>query len=142
MAQQTTIVGAHLKLYLSGVLYNNVQSVSYTIDYGEQEIYGIDSHFAQEIVTSKVLVTGTVSGVKLTLDGGTQGAMVRSKINEILYSPYTSLRLKDRKSNFEFFFLPQMKVTSESINIQAKGVVTISFSFKGIIPYNDMDIYG
>ena len=141
MAQQKTMRGADLKLYISGELYPNVQAVSYQIDYGENEIFGIDSPWAQEIGTTRVLVTGTVTGVRLSQDGGLQGLKARSKINEILYAPYTSLRLKNRKTNYEFFFLPQMKVTSESITIPAKGIVSLSFTFKGIIPYNPLDLY-
>jgi hypothetical protein len=35
-----------------------------------------------------------------------------------------------------------MKVVSEQVSIQAKGVVKISFTFKGIIPYNPLDLNG
>jgi hypothetical protein len=74
--------------------------------------------------------------------GGLQAYDLRSKINEILQGPYVSLRIKDRYSDSDLFWLPQMKVTSEQVSIQAKGTVKINFQFKGIIPYNPLDMNG
>jgi hypothetical protein len=140
--QSVVLKGAEVKCYVSGKLYAEVQSIQYTIDYGEKEIYGIDSQFPQEIAPGRVSVQGTVSGLVIKNLGGLQAYDLRTKINEILFGPYTSLRLKDRHSDKDLFWLPQMKVTSEQTSIQAKGVVKVSFSFKGIVPYNPMDLNG
>lgn len=142
MSQSVTLKGAEVKMYVSGKLYAEVQSIQYTIDYAEQEIYGIDSQFPQEIASGRVSVQGSVSGLVIKNLGGLQAYDLRSKITEILYGPYTSLRLKDRHSDKDLFWLPQMKVVSEQTSIQAKGVVKISFTFKGIIPYNPLDLSG
>jgi len=69
-----------------------------------------------------------------------QGHNIRTKINEILHSPYTSLRIKDRHSDVDLLWLPQMKVTAETMTIPAKGTVKLNFTFKGIIPYNPLDM--
>ncbi len=140
--QSVVLKGAEVKTYVSGKLYAEVQSIQYTIDYGEQEIYGIDSQHPQEIAPGRVSVQGTVSGLVIKNLGGLQAYDLRSKINEILHAPYTSLRLKDRHSDKDLFWLPQMKVVNEQVSIQAKGVVKISFQFKGIIPYNPIDLNG
>lgn len=140
MSQSVVLKGAEVKTYVSNKLFAEVQSIQYTIDYGEQEIYGIDSQFPQEIAPGRVQVSGTVSGLVIKGLGGLQAYDLRAKINEILYGPYTSLRLKDRHSDKDLFWLPQMKVVSEQMSIQAKGVVKISFTFKGIIPYNPIDL--
>jgi hypothetical protein len=142
MSQAVTLKGAEVKCYMNGKLYAEVQSIQYVTDYGETEIFGIDSPFPQEIAPGQIKVQGTVSGLVIKGLGGLQAYDLRSKINEILHAPYTSLRLKDRHSDTDLFFLPQMKVTSEQISIQAKGVVKISFTFKGIIPYNPIDLNG
>lgn len=140
MARSVVLQGAEIKLYISGKLYKEVQSISYTIDYAEQEIYGIDSQYPQEIAPSRVSVQGSVSGVRVKLTGGLQGYEARSKINQILYAPYTSLRIKDRRSDKDILWIPQMKVTSETLQIPAKGTVKLNFVFKGIIPYNELDL--
>ena len=140
MAQTSVLKGAEVRVYISGKLYAEVQNLTYTIDYGEQPIYGIDSSFPQEIAPTKVSVQGSVSGVTVKFSGGLQGHSVRSKINELLHSPYTSLQIKDRHSDIIIFWLPQMKVTSETMTFPAKGTVKLNFNFKGIIPYNYGDM--
>lgn len=142
MSQSVVLKGAEVKTYISDKLYAEVQSIQYNIDYGEQEIYGIDSPFPQEIAPGRVSVQGTVNGLVIKNLGGLQAYDIRAKINEILFAPYTSLRLKDRHSDKDLFWLPQMKVVAESVQIQAKGVVRVSFTFKGIIPYNPLDMQG
>lgn len=142
MASSVVLQGAECKMYISGKLYPEVQSINYTIDYGEREIFGIDSQYAQEVAPTRVVVQGSVQGVRVKFTGGLQGYEARAKINQILHAAYTSLRVKDRRSDIDIFFLPQMKVTSETITIPAKGVVQLNFNFRGIIPYNELDLNG
>jgi len=142
VSMSVVLKGAEVKCYISNKLYAEIQSIQYTIDYAETEIYAIDSPFPQEIAPGRVSVQGSVQGLVIKDLGGLQAYDIRSKINEILHAPYISLRLKDRHSDRDFFWLPQMKVTSETISIQAKGVVKVSFTFKGIIPYNPGDLNG
>lgn len=142
MSQSVVLKGAEVKCYVSGKLYAEVQGIQYTIDYGETEIYGIDSQFPQEIAPGRISVQGSVSGLVIKNLGGLQAYDLRTKISEVLHGPYTSLRLKDRHSDKDLFWLPQMKVINEQVSIQAKGVVKVSFQFKGIIPYNPLDLEG
>jgi len=134
------LTGAQVKLYIAGKLYPEVQNLSYTIDYGEQEIYGIDSIFPQEVRTTRMSVQGAVSGVRVKFSGGTQGANARPRINEIFNSPYVAIRVQDRFTQQDIVFIPQAKITSEQVTVPAKGVVKLNFSFKGIIPYQEIDI--
>lgn len=140
MAQSVTLKGAEIKVFISGKLYPEVQSITYTIDYDEEEIFGIDSQFPQEIAGNRVKVSGRISGIRIKYSGGLQGSAARVLIKDVLKSPYTSLRIQDRYSNKDIFFLPQMKVTSETLEVAAKGIAKLSFSFKGIIPYQEIDM--
>ena len=140
MSFSTVYKGAEVKIYICDKLFPEIQQVQYTIDYGESEEYGIDSQYPQEIAPDRVSVSGTVSGVRVKLSGGLQGHAARTRIHEILHAPYTPFRVEDRQTGETFFWLPQMKVVSESISMQAKSVVTFSFTFKGIIPYNEMEL--
>ena len=140
MAQSVVIKGAEIKTYVGGKLYPEVQQIQYTIDYGEYEIHGIDSAFPQEIASSKVTVNGSVTGLRIKFTGGLQGYHLRTKINQILHAPYVSLRIQDRQTEQDLFWLPQMKVSSESFQVVAKGIVVVNFKFKGIIPYSELDV--
>jgi hypothetical protein len=132
--------GADIKLYLGGKLYPVVQDIRYTIDYGEQAIFGIDSAFPQEIAITRITVQGTISGVRLKGSGGLQGYDLRTGIRDMLHAPYVSLKIKDRHTDTDILWIPQIKVSSEQVQIKAKGIVQVSFNFKGIIPYNELDL--
>lgn len=140
MSQSVVLKGAECKVYIGGKLYGEVQQISYTIDYGETEIYGIDSIFPQEIATTRVSVQGSISGVRVKLSGGLQGKDILTKINQKLFAPYVSVEIRERQSETKIIFIPQCKITAETLSVAAKGVVKLNFSFKGIIPYNPLDI--
>lgn len=140
MASSVVLKGAEVKVYVGGKLFSEVQSIQYTIDYGEQEIWGIDSPFPQEISPGRISVQGSVQGLVIKNVGGLQAYELRSRISEILYAPYVSLRLKDRFSDADIFWLPQMKVINEQVSMATKGTVKLSFQFRGIIPYSPIDM--
>ena len=140
MSFSKVLKGAEIKVYIADKLFPEIQQISYTIDYGEQEIYGIDSAHPQEIRTTKVSVQGSVSGVRVKFSGGLQGHAARTKIHEILHGPYVPLRIVDRQTDTPIFYLPHMKIATESLSMQSKRTVVFSFTFKGIIPYNELDL--
>ena len=142
MSQSVVLTGAQCKVYFGGKLYESLQSLNYTIDYGETEIYGMDSQHPQEIAPTRMSVQGSVNGLRIKLTGGLQGYDMRTKISQVLFGPYVSLRIKDRHSGQDIFWCPQVKITSENVQIMAKGVVKLNFNFKGIIPYNALDLNG
>ena len=121
MGQSVVLAGANCKLFIGGQLYPEVQSIAYTLDYGEKEIYGIDSIFAQEIATSRISVQGTVTGLRLKLSGGLQGKDAITKINQKIFAPYVTIEVRTRQSETKLILIPQCKIVSESYQISAKG---------------------
>ena len=140
MAKTKSLRGADCKLYLGGKLYNEVQSISLIIDFGEQEIWGIDSPFPQEIAPTHISVQGSVTGVQIKGLGGLQAYGITSKIEDILYAPYLSFRVNNRANDEDIIFIKHIKVSQEQIQIMTKGVVKVSFNFKGIIPLFPLDM--
>ena len=139
MAAQRTIAGAHLKVYINGVVYNESQQLDYSIDYGEEPIYGIDSIFPQEIKVTRVSVTGTISGLRLANSNGLQGANIRPGIRSSYFAPYISIRITDRRTGEDILFVPYAKVINEKTNVSAKGIMKTSFSFTGLQPQQPLD---
>lgn len=139
MAQTFILTGAHINLYLNNKLYKEVQSVSFSVDYGETEIYGIDTPYAQEIATTKVTVRGSVQGLRQKLSGGLQGSNLRPLFTDIAASPYISIRITDRQSGEDIVLIAQAKVTRESHQIATKSTYKLSFDFVGQIPLFALD---
>lgn len=127
-------------LYLNSKKYNVTQSVSWTIDYQEEPIFGIDSFYPQELAPIKTTINGNVSGFVMRMDGGLQGLGIRPLLHQALQSPYISIRIEDRANKVDLLFIDKAKVTKESITSTAKGLVTINFSFTGIIPLQTLDM--
>jgi len=140
VAQSMVLAGSQVKVYIGGNLYSEAQSVNYTIDLGQDAIYGVDSYLPQEIRATRVSIQGTIQAVYVGASGGPQGKDARAKINEVLYQPYVALRIKDAKNGEDILFVPQCMVAQESMSISAKGTVKVSISFRGIIPYTGFDM--
>jgi hypothetical protein len=139
MANQRVMVGAHIKLYINGNVYNEVQELSYIMDYGEEAIYGIDSVFPQEIKITKVSIQGSVSGVRVRGTNGLQGKNIRPEITQSHFAPYISIRITDRRSGEDIMFVPYARVSQEKLSVTAKGVVNASFSFIGLQGQQQLD---
>lgn len=131
--------GANIVLWINNKQYKVVQSVTFSVDYGETEIYGIDAEYAQEIAPTKVTVRGSVQGLRLKSSGGLQGSNMRPLFNEIMASPYISIRIQDRQSTEDIVFIPQAKVTRESHTMGIKSTYKLNFDFVGIVPLFALD---
>jgi hypothetical protein len=136
---QRTISGSHLKVYINGSVYNEVQQLSYSIDYGEEPIYGIDSVFPQEIKITRISVTGSISGVRVANSNGLQGQNIRSGIRNSVFAPYISIRIQDNRTGEDIMFIPHAKVVNEKLDVSAKGIARTSFSFSGLQPQQPLD---
>lgn len=139
MAVPVILAGAHIKLYINNQVYKVVQSVTITVDYGEQEIYGIDAAHAQEIAPTKLSIKGSVQGLRIKNSGGLQAAKIRPLFVDLMASPYISIRIQDRSTGEDILYIPQAKVSSESHVAATKSTYKMSFNFAGQVPYFALD---
>ena len=133
------LTGAHIEIFWNNQIYKEVADVSFSIDYGEDEIYGIDSQYAQEIAGGKISVSGNVSGFRLKLSGGLQGKSLRPLFTDVSAAPYVSLRVTDRATSEDIIFIPQCKITTENHSIPSRGTYKLNFNFKGMVPLMALD---
>lgn len=139
MSKSLILAGAHIKLYVNNKVYKEVQSISLDVDYGETEIYGIDSAYPQEIATTRIVVRGSVRGIRQKYSGGLQASNLRPLFTDLAASPYISIRIQDRSTGEDIVFIPNCKVTRENHQIQAKGIYRLNFDFVGQIPQFALD---
>ncbi len=136
------LTGALVKLYINNTQYKEVQQVSWAIDYGEYEIFGIDSPFPQEIAPTKVTVKGSIQGLRVRNSGGIQAIDARPLARHILSAPYISIRIQDRSTGEDLIFIQSAKVTGQTVSVGAKGTLKLSFNFTGMLPYEPLDRIG
>lgn len=133
------ITGAQIEIFWNNLQYKEVADISFTVGYDEQELYGIDSQYCQEICGGKISVTGQVNGFRLKLSNGLQAKNLRSLFSDVSASPYVSLRVSDRSTKEDLIFIPQCKIDSETYSIPSRGTVKLNFSFKGMVPFFPLD---
>lgn len=139
MAKSVTLSGAHIKLYINNDIYPVVQSVTFSVDYGEYPIYGIDAPHAQELGPGKIEVRGNIQGLRTKHSGGLQAANARTLFNHAASSPYVSIRIQDRSTGEDILFVPNAKITRENHSISIKNTYKLNFDFIGQIPLFALD---
>jgi hypothetical protein len=139
MGQPITITGASINLFINNQLYKPVQSITYTIDYNEDEVFGIDAPWAQSIDGGRCTVRGSVKGMRVKLSGGLQGANLRPLFTDLGASPYVSIRVQDRTTSEDIILIAQAKVTSESHTAAIGGSYKLNWDFVGQIPLFALD---
>lgn len=139
MAQSIILTGAHIKLYINNKPYKVVQRINLSVDYDEEEIYGIDSSMPQEIATNRVSVRGTISGLRIKYSGGIRAHNLRPLFTDLAASPYVSIRIQDRQSGEDIVLIPEAKVTKEDHSIGIKQTYKLNFNFVGKAIYFALD---
>ena len=139
MAQSIVLSGSNIKLFINNKVFKTVQSISLNVDYGEQQIWGIDSPYAQEIAVTKITVTGSVRGIRLKQSGGLQGSNMRPLFYDVAASPYISIRIQSRYDGEDIIFIEKAKITRETHEIATKSTYKLNFDFVGSIPLWALD---
>lgn len=139
MAVPVILTGANCRIYINNTLYKQVQGVSFTIDYAETEIYGIDVPYPQEIASNRITVRGSVTGMRVKLSGGIQAVSMRPLFFDAAASPYVSIRIQDRATQEDIILIQNAKITMESHSIQTKSTYKLNFNFVGQIPLMALD---
>lgn len=133
MSQSIILTGAHIKVYINNQLYRSVQSISLNVDYGEEEIRGIDVGYPQEIAGGRIGIHGSVQGLRVKNSGGLQALNIRPLFSDVLAGPYISIRVQDRSTGEDIFFIPNAKVTQEQHTAATKSSYKLNFNFTGQI---------
>jgi hypothetical protein len=138
MAKSVTVSGAQVKLLINDIEYGQAQSIQYTIDTADQEIYGIDSIFPQEIAPVRSQVYGAISGIKVA-NFDLQSMGIRDNNDTVLGSGYSTIRLVDRKTGKNINNIPTARISNEQFSVSAKGTAKISFNFRAILAIQSGD---
>lgn len=139
MGVPIVLAGAHIKLYMNNKVYKVAQNVTFTVDYDERGIHGIDAMYAQEIASNKITVSGNVNGLRVKQSGGLQAEELRPLFQDAAAAPYVSLRIQDRSTGEDIIFIPNCKVSNEGHTAAVKGTYKLNFSFVGQIPLFALD---
>ena len=144
VSQPVTLSSAAVAIYINDKPYNQAQSISWNISWGVKEIWGIDSPFPQEIADGRASISIRIQAVAIDYNqGGMQNYNATTLIGDILQAPYSALRVVNRKNGDTLLYVPNCRVSDESIDSTVKQSVKYSFTLKGLVFYTGLDLaYG
>jgi hypothetical protein len=145
MAIASTLVGARCKLFIDGQPVGLFANVSYSVEYGAQDIYTLGKYNAQEIVyTDMGTVNVRVSGFRV-MEHGPYAEMSVPKLQELLGHDDIVLQIVDRqgagdqqKENVVTVY--NVRPLGYEFDTQARGVASLSASFRGITIKDESDV--
>lgn len=124
-------------VFINGRPYALCTELSWSVDYGSKENFGIDVQEAQEIQSTRVKVSATITCLKTHLDGGIEAMGVVPVMAELSRERYFYLQVTDRQNDRSYLEIPKAKCSGQQWRVAAKGVVQGSFSISGIGYIND-----
>lgn len=136
---QFTLAGAHIQVYVNNKLLKEVQSITVDIDYGEQQVRGIDTPYAQEIAVTSITVSGTMNLIRQKNSAGLQALSLRPLFTDVGAAPYISIRVHDRQSGEDILYLPNAKINKETHSAAIKTIYHVSVAFSATIALGPLD---
>jgi hypothetical protein len=132
VARSHLVTGAKVKLFINGKPYGRVTSFRWSSETPKRPITGIDSIQAFELAPTTSRCTGSVSVLKISADGGAEGAGMAAPLPDLSRERYFSLTLIEYNTDLVLFRASRCTLQTQSWDAPARGFVTGSFSFEAI----------
>lgn len=126
-----TLAAGNINFYINNQIYKVTQALTLEVDYNEESVYGIDCPWPQEVMPGKVMIRGSVKGLRIKNSGGLQGSNMRPLFTDLAASPYVSIRIQDRTTNEDIALIVNAKISNEMHSMTAKGMYRLDFNFIG-----------
>jgi hypothetical protein len=138
MAETFSIAGAHLKCFINGKLLGYVIAVpSWNIRSEWAELRGIDNVMAKQLVPRIYSCSGTVQILRGRHTGGLEGAGLVPSGEAMLRQKYLTVEIQDRITQDIIYRALLCQIDQQQWQMDTKGLVTGSFSFKGLSFQNE-----
>lgn len=132
MARSHLTTGAKVALFVNGKRYGRVTAFNWNSDTPKRAIYGVDSMQAFELAPTIARVSGSVSILKLSGDGGAEGAGMNVPFPDLANAKYFSVILVEIGTNVVIFAASKCSATSQSWGIVTRAYVTGTINFEAI----------
>lgn len=138
MAVSNVIVGSKVVAYVNGLVYGRTTALSIDSETPRKEIMTVDVQWAQELAATTVHTRGNLTVLRLSGDGGAQGAKVSAPQTQISNEKYFHLLVVDRTTGVTLFESANCQCNSESWSVDARGRMEGRISFSAIL-WNNSD---
>lgn len=132
------LVGAKVRLYVNGKPYGRVQDFRWSVESPKEEKRGIDSQEPFELAPTTVSVNGNLNVLRISGDGGAEGAGFTVQYPDLSRERYFSLVLVESNTDLVLFQARRCSLLSQSWGVPSRGIVTGSLSFRAIEWVNEI----
>ena len=119
-------------LYINGRIFGVATGISWNAPTGSQARYGIDRQTPFEILSTQSSISGTVECLRHHNTAGVEGAGIVPVEDQLSKARYFFLQLVDRQTDSVILQVPKAALQSQQWRVQARGVLTGSFTFEGL----------
>jgi hypothetical protein len=134
-----SIAGAATILYLNNVKAGFVTGFDFRATNNRRAVGELDSITPAELIPGNTAVNGTVTCMRIRLDGGLEGRGIAPSERNLLLEKYISILLVDRLTDSVIFRCDNAAVVDQNWSIRSKGLLEGSFSFIGISWLNESE---
>lgn len=134
------IVGAKVVVYVNGRLFGRITAFSFESITNRKPIHTVDIPWAQELAATTVTTRGSMKILRLSGDGGAQGAQLVAPQHQISAEKYMTILVIDRSTETTLFQSDNCQVNSESWEVDARGRMEGSIGFESILWFNETSV--
>ncbi len=126
-----TLRGLDLIVYINGRPWAVCDSVDYDVDYGTEDVYGIDNMQPQEIASHRVRLDGSLHFFRQHNSAGVEGIGIAPVESELTRERYFYLQIVDRQTDTTYFEVPKAKIRRQRGGAKARGIAEGTLTFGG-----------
>ncbi len=133
-------VSAQIICYINSTPVGQVSSFHWSSNTPMRPLYGLDSIIPFELVQTTTSVSGTVAMYAIPGSGNLEGLGITAPFQNLLSQKYFTIILQDELLGTTFFAAQYCMVNNQSWQAEAKGLVSGSFQFSGLLWVNEVPI--
>ncbi len=130
-------VGAAVVCRINGIDYGFVTGIKLDTPTPRGKARGIDSPFIIDLMPTTIETGGSVEVLRLINDGGLEARNLVLSPRYFIVEKHFTLELVERQTDTILYRAKYCSVENQSWNVVAKGMVTGTFNFTGVVAYND-----
>jgi hypothetical protein len=132
MATNRVVSGAQVILFVNGVQFGNVRSFTFKPSNISKRIMTLDTHIANELIPTILIVSGQIQLYRINNDGGAEGKQLAPPPTNITRARYVSLLLQNRISQETIFRTDTAMITEQTWAVGTSQLMIGSLSFESL----------
>lgn len=132
MARSHLVTGAKVKVFLNGRVFGRVLAFRFSSATPKKPIHGIDSTEPYELAVTTTSCKGSITILRLSGDGGAEGAGIAAPYPELSREQYFSLTVVEHHTDRVLFRANRCSLLNQDWDFPAKGLVVGTLQFEAI----------